>query len=219
MLALIIAISVLIVISFFTILVSGISLIAKSVRKKAEGKKSSKITLIASSVLFLAFIGLNVYFIINYVYNNRVAIVNKTVESGAEVLSKGLALTVSNLEKNWDRTLIKKFEKLEISILKTEVANVKDGKKYKFDLFLNNTNPMDIKIYMHDLFNNNYLVVCDKDDFVYLFGDKKWQCTVFYQIDAIPVGKSKASFEITLPKDVNLDYIRFMKEKIQINKL
>jgi hypothetical protein len=210
MIPLIIVISVLIVVLFFVALVSLIFLIVSAVNKNASKVKKNRIIFFSSLAVFLILTGLDIYLIASYLYTNRNEIINKTVEKSADILSNGLALTASNFEKNWDKNLLKKFEKLEISISSSKFKIENGNKKYQIDLIFNNKNLPEVKIYLHDLIENNYLVSCDDKDLVYILNLNITK----NDTDKIPVGKTKHSFEVNIPKDINLKYIRFVHKNI-----
>jgi hypothetical protein len=210
MIPLVIIISVLIAVLFFVSLGFLISFIISIVKKDEAKRKRTSIMFFSSLILFIVLIGLDIYLIVSYVYTNRNAIIDKTIEKSSDILSKGLALTASNFEKNWDKNLIKKYENLEVSIYSSKFKVVKGNKKYQIELLFNNSNLDENKIYLHDLVGNNYIVVCDKDDLVYILNP------VNVDNDKIPVGKTKYSFKVTVSNEVNLDYIRFLHAKINL---
>jgi hypothetical protein len=204
---------------FFTLLIAMlflasiiflISFIVFSIKKNQEKIKKFRLLFIIFFALSLILSGLDIYLIISYIYNNRNVIIEKTIEKSSDIISDSLAQTVSGFEKNWDKTLLKKFENLDITLVSSN-QKVKDKKIiYTLELLFNNTNPDNAKIYFHDLLENNYLVACDKDDVVFIMK------AIEYNSDKIPVGKTKGTFEVELKKDDNLTYIRFVHKKIMI---
>ena len=195
---------------FFLSFIYLIIFIVNLIRKNRERVKKSRMMLIIFSLGFLILTSLDIYLIVSYIYKNRNVILDKTVEKTSEIFSDSLAQTASNFEKNWDSTLLKKFEKLDISVIKSDYEIENGNKVYTIDLLFINSNPDNSKIYLHDLLNNNYLVSCNNDDIVYIIKNET------YETDKMPVGKTKGSFSVSIPKNENLAYIRFIHKKIQI---
>lgn len=203
---LVISISAFIV--FIVIVVLLFRLILRVIQKTAIPVKKTAITLSSLFLLFIILGSIDVYLAGSYIYAHRGVIMDK----GAEVIGGGLALTAAHFEQGWDKNLIKKFGNLEISVVKSGFSNGRKGKKYEIELMLDNHNPADDKIYFHDLIENNYLVICDRQDLVHPFGKNK----INYETDKIPAGKTKASFEMIVSNDVTLEYIRFVTNRINL---
>ncbi len=175
-------------------------------------KKKSSSFLVAMSISFLVVILADAVVIGYYVYNNHEKIVSTVLEKTSDITSHGLALTASNFEENWDKELIKNFGNVFISVRSVAFQVEKNEKIYTIEVVIDNHNEPKRKMYFHDLMNNNYLVACDTDDIVYVME------TVKYDNDKIPVGKTIAKYTVAVAKDATLSYLRFIAEKISLDK-
>lgn len=175
-------------------------------------KKKSSSFLAAMSISFLVVILADAVAIGYYIYNNHDTILSTVLEKTSDITSDGLALTASNFEENWDKELIKNFGNVFISVRSVEFQLEDNEKIYTIEVIIDNRNEPKRKMYLHDLMNNNYLVACDTDDIVYAME------TVKYENDKIPVGKTIAKYKVAVDKDVTLSYLRFIAEKISLEK-
>ena len=152
---------------------------------------------------------------------------------------KGLALTFQSFEKNWDQNRLLQLQSLSVHP-STMSYEIKDNKRvYEIELILDNQSPTDTKLYLDDLIGNHYLVVCDKDDFVYLLkvsdrlmswletekmtektDDGVTNRTTERSIEVgntkIPFGKSKFGFTTSVPEDVDITHARFVNDVIRL---
>ena len=175
-------------------------------------KKKSSSFLAAMSISFLVVILADAVAIGYYIYNNHDTILSTVLEKTSDITSDGLALTASNFEENWDKELIKNFGNVFISVRSVEFQLEDNEKIYTIEVIIDNRNEEKRKMYFHDLMENNYLVACDTDDIVHVMK------TVKYENDKIPVGKTIATYKVTVDKDVTLSYLRFIGKKISLEK-
>jgi hypothetical protein len=235
----IVIIAAVIGILFITVLVSLVSFIFNSVKKNEAARKKSFKVLIPSAIAWVLLIAVNTVLIVTFLYNNRKEIADKAVRIPAEMTGKGLALTFQNFEKNWDRNRLSQLQNLHISPSSMNYE-IEDSKRvYDIELIFDNESPADVKLYFDDLIGNHYLVVCDKDDFVYLLEvSSKLMTTVEtaktteetsggvtatttrtsteYANTKIPFGKSKFRFTTTVPENTDIEYARFVNDVIQL---
>jgi len=129
----------------------------------------------------------------------------------ADLVGRGLALTVQSFEKNWDQNRILQLENLRVSPSALEYEQQDGQKIYTVDLVLDNKNPPEIKLYLSDLIGNHYLAVCDAEDFVY-------PLTVISAgpADTIPFGKNRFRFMAAVPESAEITHARFVREKIPL---
>jgi hypothetical protein len=178
-----------------------------------KNKKKFWYVYLLLSLSFLVFGSLKIYSIIAYVIKNRNEIITKSLSATSDVLSKGLTLTASNFEKNWDKQIIDELKDVKIEIKSVKYENTDKGKKCILEIIvINNVSNDQRKIYMHDLLENNYLVAYDNDDFVHTIDIKE------YENDKIPFGKSKGIFETNIDKDSLIKGISFLNNKIEIKE-
>ncbi|MDR2716472.1 MAG: hypothetical protein LBB89_00190 [Treponema sp.] len=212
------------------------SLIVFLVAKNDTIKNKSLKILIPSVITWGVLIGVNIILIVNYLYRNREELIDKSVRIPAEMVGKGLALTAQSFEKNWDKNRLQQLQNLHIysSSLDYEIQN--ETKIYDIELIFDNTSPTEIKLYLDDLIGNHYLLVCDKDDFVYTLplvytrirttqtteqtGDgvtsRTETASTQYANTIIPSGKSRFRFNVTVPRDVEITYARFVNTVIPL---
>lgn len=204
----IIFISIIIGILFLVVLISLIIFIYNKIKENIDAKNKSLKILIPSAVVWVLLIIVNVFLIITYLYKNSDTIIDKSLRKSSEIISQGLVLTAQNFEKNWDKNRLSQLEKLTISSSTTSFEKKDGAKIYNIELIFDNNSPADIKLYLDDLIGNNYLVACDKDDFVYLLKLKE------RTNEKIPFGKSKFKFTVNVPENVEITHVRFVYENI-----
>jgi hypothetical protein len=236
MLLAIVIIAVVIGLLFCTILASLIVFIYNMVKKNDTVKNKSLKVLIFSAIIWVLLIGVNTILIVSYLYKNREEIIDKSVRIPAEIAGKGFALTFQSFEKNWDQNRLQQLQNLHIyhSSMDYELQN--ETKIYDIELIFDNTSPTEIKLYLDDLIGNHYLLVCDKDDFVYTLplvhtkirstqtteqtGDgvtsRTETASTQYANTIIPFGKSRFRFNVTVPSDVEITYARFVNTVIPL---
>jgi heme/copper-type cytochrome/quinol oxidase subunit 2 len=206
----IILLSIAVVITFIVMVVLIINLIVTIVQKKKEKMKSAIIAAVSVFILWIILGCINAFVIVSYIFEHREEIIDSGIHAGAEFLAKGLVLTYKGIEKNWDAEVVKRMKNITIDIVKTEVKIEKDEKIYSIELLFTNTNPGSDRISLRDLIIDNYLVVCDRDDVMYGLEPS------VYQSYYLPAGKTKSVFNVSVEKEVELRYIRFIDNKIEI---
>jgi heme/copper-type cytochrome/quinol oxidase subunit 2 len=211
MFVVIVVIAVIIGLLFFTVAISLISFIYNGIKKNEAAKKKSFWVLVPSAIVWILLIALNTILIITFFHKNKEEILDKAVRIPAEIAGKGLALAYQSLEKNWDQGIIQQFQNLNISPSTMNYVVKDKNRIYDIELIFDNTSPTEIKLYLSDIIRNNYLVVCDKDDFVYLLEPSSQRTNTI-----IPFGKSKLKFMVTAPKDVEITHARFINTIIQL---
>jgi hypothetical protein len=172
-------------------------------------------------------------------YKNKDGILDKSVRIPAEIAGKGLSLTFQSFEKNWDQNRIQQLQNLHISPSTIDYRIENETRVYDIELIFDNASPTEVKLYLDDLIGNHYLVVCDKDDFVYLLEvsdrlmssvktersieqatdgvtEKTTKTSTQYANTIIPFGKSKFGFTVTVPQDVKITHARFVETVIQL---
>jgi hypothetical protein len=202
----IVIISIIIGLLFFVVAASLIAFIYNSIRRNMDSKKKSAKVLMPSAIIFVLLIGVNIFLIVTYIYKNRENILNKTSDG----VAMGLASTFQNFEKNWDKNRLKQLENLTISLSEIKYEVEEDKKQCMIELIFENRAPADMKLYFSDLLGNNYLVACDKDDFVYsLYLNKNWD-------QNIPLGKSRYIFIANAPNDIEITHVRYVDKNIMM---
>jgi len=162
---------------------------------------------------FLIFGGLKVYSLVEYVVKNRTEIITKSLNTTSDVLSKGLTLTTSNFEKNWDKQIIEELKNIQIEVKSVNYENSDKGKKCILEIvIINNVSVNERKLYIHDLLENNYLVAYDNEDFVHTLDVNK------YENDKIPSGKSKGLFETNIDQNATIKGVSLLNNKIEIKE-
>ena len=212
MLVLIIAIAVAIGILFVLSVGSCAGMIYHGVKKNEPAKKKSAAVFIPSVIAWGALVAINTTLIVTFIYKNKDAILDTSTRLPAELAGKGLALTAQSFEKSWDENRIRQLANLHISPLALEYEPLDNGKTYRLELILDNQSPPEIKLYLSDLINNHYLAACDAEYFVYPL-----EITANHGNNAIPFGKNKFGFTVTVPAAVEITHVRFIREKIFFN--
>jgi len=147
-------------------------------------------------------------------------------EAAGEGVGSGLATAAQSFEKNWDKGRLQQLKNLHISFSSMDYEIQKESKIYDIELIFDNKSPAEIKLYLDDLIGNHYLMVCDKDDFVYTIpleykrvtsqktNDGTTVTSTQYSDTIIPFGKTKYRFNVTVPNDVDITYARFVNTVI-----
>ena len=178
-----------------------------------KNKKKYWYVYLLLSLSFLIFGSLKIYSLVEYVFKNRNEIISKSLSVTSDVLSKGLTLTASNFEKNWDKQIIEELKDVKVEIKSVNYETTDKGNKCILELIIvNNVSNDQRKLYIHDLLENNYLVAYDNDDFVHTIDVKE------YENDKIPYGKSKGLFETNIDKDATIKGISFLNNKIEVKE-
>jgi hypothetical protein len=230
----IVSIAVFIGILFLTALIS-LFIVLYSIHRKNDNLKNKGLkVLIPSVIVWVLLIGVNTVLIVNYIYKNKEELKDKAVRIPAEVVGKGLAITAQSFEKNWDKGRLQQLQNLHISFSGMDYEIQKESKIYDIELIFDNTSPTEVKLYLDDLIGNHYLMVCDKDDFVYTISlgayktvttqinektnnsetSRKEVESTYYANTIIPFGKSKYRFNVTVSNDVDITYARFVNTVI-----
>ncbi len=201
-------------------------------RKNDDGKKKSLKVLIPLAIAWVVLIGVDTVLIVNYVYKNREGLLDKS----AEMVGRGFALTFQGFEKNWDKNRLQQLQNLHISFSSMDYELQNESRVYDIELIFDNTSPTEVKLYLDDLIGNHYLLVCDKDDFVYTLPlfyttirksqttkqtddeEDSWtrEDSVQYSNTIIPFGKSRFRFNVTVPGDVEITHARFVDTVIPL---
>jgi hypothetical protein len=239
MFVVIVIIAVLIGLLFIAAAVSLVSFIYSCIRKNDALKKKSFKFFVPSAILCIILFGVNIVLIVTFVHKNRGEILDKAVRIPAEMAGKGLALTFQSFEKNWDQNRIQQLQNLHVSASTIDYTIENETRVYDIELIFDNDSPTEIKLYLDDLIGNHYLVVCDKDDFVYLLEisdrlmssvttersteqttdgvtERTATTSTRYANTIIPFGKSKFGFTVTVPGDVEITHARFVKDVIPL---
>jgi hypothetical protein len=235
----IIIVSILTAAGFFAAIGSLIGII----KNFKTDKKKLKENCVKFGVFILAFIGLgclNTVMILKYAYDRREKIaaaadslITGAIDKTAEYGARGLLATASAYNKNYNANIIKKFENLKISYLTSKSEVHEDKKIYEIELALDNRIPQEEEIYFGDLVVKNYLIACDEDDFVYdivpedadagLSKEKELVALLEFFLDReyskfgkILPGKSRHKILVEVPGNININSVRFLGEKIEI---
>lgn len=203
------------------------------VRKNDGARRMGLKVLIPSAIIWVLAICVDVFLLVKDRYKvvGEVGKLTGTmVGSGfaaaGEGLGQGLATAAQSFEKTWDKGRLEQLQNLHISFSSSEYKIENAKKLYDIELVFDNKSPAEIKLYMQDLIGNNYLFVCDKNDFVYTIPlvyttIRSRQTTngttvssVQYANTIIPFGKSKFAFNVTVPQDVEIVCARFVNEVI-----
>jgi hypothetical protein len=154
--------------------------------------------------------------------------IGKGFAAAGEGIGQGIASAAQSFEKNWDKGRLQQLQNLHISFSSMNYEVQNGIKIYDIELIFDNKSPMEIKLYLDDLIGNHYLFVCDKDDFVYTIpleykritsqktNDGTTVTSTQYSNTIIPFGKTKYSFNVAVPSDVDLTYARFVNTIIPL---
>jgi len=233
----IVSIAVVIGILFCTVLTSFIFFLVSTINKNDNLKNKSKKVLIPSAIIWVVLIGVNIILFLNYLSKNKDDLLDKSVRIPAEMVGKGFALTFQSFEKNWDKNRLQQLQNLHISFSSMDYEIQDETKVYDIEFIFENTSPPEIKLYLDDILGNHYLLVCDKDDFVYTLPlvytnirrtqtseqtdngvTSRTQVTsTEYANTIIPLGKSRFRFNVTVPNDVEITHARFVNTIIPIS--
>ena len=230
----IVIIAVMIGLFFCATLASLVVFLYNTAQKNDALKKKSLKVLIPSVIVWALLVGVNIILIVNYAYKNREKLADKAVRIPAEMVGKGFALTRQSFEKNWDKNRLQQLQNLHIYFSSMDYERQDETKIYDIELIFDNTSPAEVKLHLDDLIENHYLLVGDKDDFVYtlplIYTNIKTTQTTEQTNDGvtsktetvsrqyantiIPFGKSKFRFNVTVPDDVEITHARLVNEVI-----
>jgi hypothetical protein len=197
----VLVVSVFVLAFFIAFIVFGIKLII--ILSKKDKPSVGLIIKTILSGFFWALLGcINLFLVINAM-NNEDPIIERILNSGADTTSKVMVYTFENIEKNWNKDILKKANKISFDIISLEKNDSKDIKKdvYKINLLLTNNNGKGKPISSWDLVSQNILFGLDKND-------------VFQSVqvtdqtaESIPTGKSYLGIKIEVPKYTQLKQI------------
>jgi hypothetical protein len=207
----IVFILIIIGILFLVVLTSLVFFIHSSIRKQTVLQKQSLKFLLLAAFTWILLIGVNTFLIIKFIYNNGEKIVDTALETTDRLVSDGYTLPIQFFEKKLEKNRLAKLEKLTIFLNSIKHEARGDLIKYTIEVIFNNNSPTNVKLYFSDLLDNNYIVACDKDDFVYPLELKEKQG------DMILFGKSRHYFLVDVPKDVEIDHIRYIYKNITLD--
>jgi hypothetical protein len=236
MFTVIVSIAVVIGLLFCVVVTSLIIFLFNISNKNDSIKNKSLKVLIPSAIVWLLLIIVNTVLLVNYLYKNKEELLDKSVRIPAEMAGKGLALTFQSFEKNWDKGRLQQLQNLHISFSSLDYEIQDETKIYDIELIFDNAGPAEVKLYLDDLIENHYLLVCDKDDFVYTIplaytSIRKTQTkeqtdnevttrtqvtSTQYSNTIIPPGKSRYKFNVTVPNDVEITHARFVNTLIPL---
>ncbi len=192
------------------LVLASLGVLVVSIVKLVVAKEKKPAFFLVSCLTFFALLITDGFLVGNYVIRNHEAILDSILEKSSDATSDGLARTASNFEKNWDKELIKNFGNVSVSVRSAKSVSSDKGKKYEMELLIENRNDENRKMYLHDLIENNYLVACDAEDIVYPLRPRD------VANDKIPVGKSLVDIEVTVKKETELSYLRFLRDRIDL---
>lgn len=251
MLIAIIFVSLLIFACFVAGIIALIGIIA-NFKKNNEKVRKNVIIIVLCIALTCVFGILDAVLIIKYVYNNQDKIAKsaanlaeRAVTTGFELTTKGAMAAASTYKQIYNDNLIKQFENLSISFLSkreelTEkrsdmrLKDLEDSKITEIELVFDNQIPQTEELYTGDLVVKNYLIACDKDNFVYRIlpvdddagftaaGSELVSLFEFIlnreysKFGKILPGKTKHKFLVITPKDVTITSMQFLGKIITI---
>jgi hypothetical protein len=169
----------------------------------------------------------------------------KVVTTGFEITTKGAMAAANTYNHLYNERVIKQFENLSISFLSKReevtsdrydlsVRNLEDSKITAIELVFDNNIPQTQELYTGDLVVKNYLIACDKDDFTYRIlpvdddagftevGSALVSLAEFIlnreysKFGKILPGKTRHTFLVITPKDVEITSVRFLGKRIAI---
>ncbi len=190
----------------------SLAVLVISIVKLVIAKEKKPAFFLISCCAFFALLITDGFIVGKYVMKNHEAILSSLIETSSDLTSDGLVQTASNFEKNWDKELIKNFGNVSVSVRSARSSFVEEGKKYDIEVLIENRNDENRKMYLRDMIGNNYLLACDSEDIVYPLLPKD------LVTDKIPVGKSLVNLEVTVKKETELTYLRFLRERIEFPK-
>ena len=239
MLAVIIIISV----SALTLSVLGIiSFINFLINFKSDKEKRNKniIRFVVFSAISIFLGGLNAIFIVSYIYDNRDEIANvadelitTAIDKSVEYTVRGAIGTVSTFSRSYNTSVIKQFENLDINYSSSRFEIEEDQKIYEIEVILDNNIQRNDDIYFGSIVQNNYLLACDSDDFVYriipedadsgFIKDRALISLVEYFVGReytkygkIVPGKSLHKILVVVPEEVEISYLKYFEKRIEI---
>jgi len=208
----IVFIAIIIGILLLVILTSLGFFIYSAVTKRNDLHKKSLRFLLSAAFAWILLIGVNTFLVIKFIFNNGEKIVNTAIETTDRMVTNGYSFSMQYFEKKLEKNRLAKLDKLTIFLDSIKHETKGEYRNYTIGVIFNNNNPTDVKLYFSDLLENNYLVACDKDDFVYPMElrDK--------QGDLILFGKSRHYFLTEVPKNVEIDHIRYIYKNISLDE-
>jgi len=207
----IIFISMVIGILFLVMLTSLGFFIYSAIRKRNDLRKRSLRFLLSAVFAWMLLIGVNTFLVIKFIFNNGEKIINTALETTDRTVFNGNTFFTQYFEKKREENRLAKLEKLTIFLDSIKHEPKGDYRRYTIGVIFNNNSPTEDKLYFSDLLENNYLAACDKDDFVYPMElrDK--------QGDIILFGKSRHYFVTDVPKNVEIDHIRYIYKNLTLD--
>ena len=210
---------------------------------KGDKEKRNKniIRFVFSTALVLFLGGLNVFFIIKYIYDNRDEIahaadelITTAIDKSVEYTVRGAIGTVSTFSRSYNASVIKQFENLDIDFSSSRFEIEEDQKIYEIEVILDNRIRRNEDIYFGSIVQNNYLIACDSDDFVYriipedadsgFIKDRALISLVEYFVGReytkygkIVPGKSLHKILVVVPEEVEISYLKYFEKRIEIN--
>ena len=226
MLAGIIIVSVIALTAFVFMAVSFIKFILHF--KEREIRNKNVVIFAVSLICFTVLGGLNTVLIIKHVYDNRQkiieaagGIIGTAIDKTAEYAVRGAIATASTYRKLVNKAVIKQFKGLDITYSSSRFEIDGDKKIHEIELVLDNKMPKGEDIYVGNLVQNNYLIACDTDDFVYPIipqdGDSGYiEDREYTKYGKILPGKSRHKILVVTAKDIELAYMQFLDRRIDI---
>ncbi|MDR3091838.1 MAG: hypothetical protein LBU36_06575 [Clostridiales bacterium] len=204
---------------FISLCAGGLAFLLKNDKMKVKWKKVR----LVSFILFCVFLIGDIVFIRLNAKKVVEGAIDATAYVGGELFGRGVSRGFQSFERNWDKGRLEQLENLSVQSFTVnkpgaagsldqndEARLTKDSDKltYTIEIVFENDSPAEEKLYFNDLVGNQYLTACDKDDNAYALSLSDSDS------HKIPFGRSKFVFYALVPKDAEIDHLRYIKQKI-----
>jgi hypothetical protein len=142
---------------------------------------------------------------------------NKVAEAAGEVTANWLGSTVANVDESYNEAIVERLKYVEISVDKIDYE-IRDKKKgYTIELTFNSTAPDEEKTYVDMLFDDNYIVACDRNDYVYNLSPYRNEDDEYYGYDDfILPGQSHLTVYTELNEADEIVNLQYIDKKISL---
>ncbi len=164
----------------FLLIVFTIYWVIKTVKKKLEGNKINILPFFGLTICTLIAGVFCIYSILSFLNDNRGKIANmgqeaisNTVEYTSVAVLEGLGKTVDHFENKWDKKRLDALGNLKVSINKFDSTRLSETiVKIEMEVEIEN-NELDQDFYLKDIETDNYLLIGDSKDLVYVLKFKE----------------------------------------------
>jgi hypothetical protein len=142
--------------------------------------------------------------------------VGKAAEFAGEVTANWLGTTAATVGKSYNKSVVERLKNLKITVDKVDFKTAEGQKDYTIVLTLDNSAPDNEKMYVSVLLDDNYLIACDKNDYVYSLSPRGTEVADYDYNNMIMPGKNRLTVYTSIPETEEISHLLFIENELRL---